>query len=611
MTNTVLKAIGALGLASSTSASSAVQMLGDMLIGQPEPHPVEIRENLLEETHDKVWVDNQNSAMRDTLNRQIFLHGVNVVYKIAPYMPTGMAGEADEGKFDPETSLTDEDIQDLKNWGMNFVRLGVMWEAVETAPGVYDEAYLKSIDKLITKLGENGIFTLVDAHQDVLARTICGEGMPNFYAKQVIEQGTYCIGKLEDKLVVPLLSQMDICKTIDSWGFRRDADGNPLIEDCQSQPFFKYYTSPESLTIFRAFYMNNFGMRDKLVAYWTEVSKKLSANPYVIGFDPLNEPSPSWTSLLDFVNTITPGHFDKNNLQPLYELIYKQYKEASPDNIMFFEPSQFPDEIGALGGYVFPLGFTAPPGGQKGSPFHVLNDHTYCCQLDANICSSTGEPKQSDAAQCYDWHVKRVSTRDKDAKALGIPLMISEFGACMDSEECVTEINQVADVTDQYLATGWAYWEFKNFKDLTTSAGDRSEGFYNNDGSIQHEKVKALSRTYFKAVQGTVLKQKFYTEDVELEGQKVPAGTFSAQFKASSQIKGETQIHVLVDGTPVADKKEKILISWYPHGLSADITTEDGVVAATAKVEGNNLSFTLSEDFDGKVINVNVTPKSS
>jgi hypothetical protein len=47
---------------------------------------------------------------------------------------------------------------------MNFVRLGVMWEGVERQRGVYDKEYLARVDKLITKLGEAGIYTLVDAH---------------------------------------------------------------------------------------------------------------------------------------------------------------------------------------------------------------------------------------------------------------------------------------------------------------------------------------------------------------------------------------------------------------------------------------------------------------
>lgn len=113
----------------------------------------------------------------DEWNRSIIFHGVNVVYKIAPYLPSL------EGEFYPGHSLNEEDIQNLKKWGMNFVRLGVMWEAVETKPGVYDLDYLNQVEILINRLGEAGIYTLVDAHQDVFARAFCGEGMPDFYAK--------------------------------------------------------------------------------------------------------------------------------------------------------------------------------------------------------------------------------------------------------------------------------------------------------------------------------------------------------------------------------------------------------------------------------------------
>merc|ERR1719362_189820 len=43
---------------------------------------------------------------------------------------------------------------------MNFVRLGVMWEAVERSAGVYDDAYLDKVETLINKLGAAGIYTL-------------------------------------------------------------------------------------------------------------------------------------------------------------------------------------------------------------------------------------------------------------------------------------------------------------------------------------------------------------------------------------------------------------------------------------------------------------------
>jgi len=38
--------------------------------------------------------------------------------------------------------LNEDDMKSLQNWGFNFVRLGVMWEAVEREQGKYDFDYL-------------------------------------------------------------------------------------------------------------------------------------------------------------------------------------------------------------------------------------------------------------------------------------------------------------------------------------------------------------------------------------------------------------------------------------------------------------------------------------
>lgn len=96
---------------------------------------------------------------------------------------------------------------------------------------------------------------------------------------------------------------------------------------------------------------------------------------------------------------------------------------------MWFEPSQVPD---AFAGYVQKVGFKTPPGGKIDSPNHALNDHTYCCVLSADVCDG-GEPAPGMEAKCLAWHEKKLSARDADAKRLGVPLLISEFGACLDS----------------------------------------------------------------------------------------------------------------------------------------------------------------------------------
>jgi len=302
------------------------------------------------------------------------------------------------------------------------------------------------------------------------------------------------------------------------------------------------------------------------------------------------------------LKTIWPGDYDRKDLQPLYAKLYEKYQAADPDNLMFFEPGQFPDEIGIGPGIVFDTGFTAPPGGQYGSPYHVLNDHTYCCQLGTDVCKENNEPKPEDKDRCLKWHEKRIGKREKDAKKLGVPLLMSEFGACMAEDTCVTEVNQVADVSDEHLA-GWAYWQFKVFEDLTTSAGTRSEGFYNFDGSIQVNKVRALSRTYVKAAQGTIEKMKFNTE--EEDGQ--PAGTFTADIKVDTTVTAPTEIHTLLNGTPSAADPEAV-ISWYPNGVDIEVSDPTAEVSQ----DGNTVSVLVKDPaMDEQVITITVTPKAA
>lgn len=206
-------------------------------------------------------VDPSTRTLRDSTNRQVLFHGVNVVYKQKPYIP-------DTDDYNIEDSLNDRDIQNLKSWGMNFVRLGVIWEAVETSPGVYDTAYLKKINKLITHLGDNGIYTLVDAHQDVVARITCGEGVPDFYAKQITAKYDYCLGPTTDYLFKSLIG----CKSMKEYQYKLDENQDPILSDCAKTTFVDYYKTSEVQSVFRALFDNQLGMQDKYLDYWSQVA---------------------------------------------------------------------------------------------------------------------------------------------------------------------------------------------------------------------------------------------------------------------------------------------------------------------------------------------------
>ena len=164
----------------------------------------------------------------DEDGRSVLFHGVNVVYKVAPYIPS-------TEDFDPFDSLNDEDIENLVQWGFNFVRLGVMWEAVERVQGQYDTEYLQKVAQLIDKLGNAGIYTLVDMHQNAFARISCGEGFPNFYAKQAAKK-PYCINRFVDWFLSPIYSSFGFCQDMSSFDYSLDSDGNPEIADCITKP---------------------------------------------------------------------------------------------------------------------------------------------------------------------------------------------------------------------------------------------------------------------------------------------------------------------------------------------------------------------------------------
>ena len=189
---------------------------------------------------------------------------------------------------------------------------------------------------------------------------------------------------------------------------------------------------------------------------------------------------------------------------------------------------------------------------------------------------ATGEPMVEDAEECLAWHHKRVDTRAKDAERLGVPLVITEFGACLTEGPCTQEINQVADVADDNLV-GCAYWQFKTYADLTTSAGTGSEGFWNQDGTLQAYKVKALARSYMPYTQGILSSMNFDTKTAD----------FSAEFTYDGKA-GETVAYLNQDYWYTAGSPPNVSI------LVNDASVDSASVGAA--YTNNYYSFDLSKN---------------
>lgn len=186
-------------------------------------------------TTPKIVINPETRQFNDEYGRAVLFHGQNAVYKVDPYIP-------DTVNFDPQNSLNDTDIANLAKWGQNFMRLGVMWEGVERTENVYDEVYLDRIEALINKMGQAGIYTLVDAHQDAFARASCGEGVPDFYAKMA-DKHPHCISLLADKVLAPIYNKLGVCADMRDFGYQQDENGDYLISDCLKRGFWEYYST--------------------------------------------------------------------------------------------------------------------------------------------------------------------------------------------------------------------------------------------------------------------------------------------------------------------------------------------------------------------------------
>ncbi len=137
----------------------------------------------------RITVDPASGLFVDGAGRVRVFHGVNMVQKSFPWHPSF-------GDFNAMDSVNAEDISNLGRWGFNAVRLGVMWHGVEPTEGQYNQTYLQVMRTLVDTLHAQGIYTIIDFHQDIIAERWCGEGVPAWLINQFTGIQTDCNGRI-------------------------------------------------------------------------------------------------------------------------------------------------------------------------------------------------------------------------------------------------------------------------------------------------------------------------------------------------------------------------------------------------------------------------------
>jgi endoglycosylceramidase len=198
-------------------------------------------------------------------------------------------------KLPPFTPLSDlSQLQKLKDWGINNIRLGFIWEAFEPNRGEYNFAYLDQLAEVVNAAGKLGISTIIDFHTDAFSRYSaggCGSGFP----KWTIPPGLFTYRPNNGILCT-------------MWGTFAGVDDLVPVSDFR-------------LSI-DAFYSDTYGVRTAFLKAWTEIARYFKNNDNIVGYDILNEP---WGS-------------EKDQIMPLYEDAARVIRSEDADAILFVEP---------------------------------------------------------------------------------------------------------------------------------------------------------------------------------------------------------------------------------------------------------------------------------
>ena len=252
----------------------------------------------------------------DGHGRQVVLHGVNVAYKVAPYLPNGSA---------ERTSFDRADVARLRSWGMNTIRLGVTWKALEPAPGAVDERYVAEVARITKLAARRGLYVLVDMHQDEWSERYRGNGAPEW-------------ATLDDGIPFPPVSA-----------------GHPYD-----------YTQPAVGRAFNSFWENRDGIRSRFVAAFARLARVLRPVDGVLGYDAFNEPS---CEIQRAPCGLPPDPAAGEQwLKPFYAELVPAMRAADPRHPVFYE-----DFLTTAFGYPYTLGSWVRRG--QGLSYHVYCPH--------------------------------------------------------------------------------------------------------------------------------------------------------------------------------------------------------------------------------------------
>lgn len=180
-----------------------------------------------------------NLKIRDEFGRERIFRGINIPLK----------SHWTNGFIARKQLLKEGLFEDMASVGVNIVRLGITWAAIEPYEGEYNDNLISALKEFIDKCAQHNIYVMFDMHQDLFSHHFHGDGAP----KWAIDPSH------------PNPRQFAI------W-----AEGYFYMQGVQNA-FYDFWTNRNNIQI-------------KFIKMWEYVANSLSQCDNIIGYDYFNEP---------------------------------------------------------------------------------------------------------------------------------------------------------------------------------------------------------------------------------------------------------------------------------------------------------------------------------
>src|SRR3712207_2951744 len=281
------------------------------------------QQQLLNKNGKSIWKN--GSWFSDDQGRYLLFRSVNFASrsKLPPYLPIAPLETKNLSQLNlkQEIKSVEPELDQLKDWGFNIVRLLISWKAIEPRPNTNlddllpeGKQYLTCVKEVIDELYTRKIYVFLDFHQDIAHEVYGGDGFPDWALATDREHGLPAEPSnfRDRKWMIKYVTNKSVKKTLTSF-WRND------LTNIEAENKLEHFPVRTHL--------------EKTIAQTARFFRSLNngaGHPAVLGIEPFNEPHPAG---------LPKEQFEQDFLVDFYRNVDLEVRKFDPDVFIFMEPN--------------------------------------------------------------------------------------------------------------------------------------------------------------------------------------------------------------------------------------------------------------------------------